>query len=202
MYMYKKALILLALVLPFAAATAQRSGAPADTSRWDYHLSVGTTVVNAFGRTDALGWVAPSARYQATDRLTLGGGFVAVGSLLSSYELHGYHNRSLAPRRRGTRLAALHLEAEYRINDRLDVWASVARISGFAQPLWLDGARPVEATVLSGGLAYHPNDATLLELHFHIVHDHYGNAALGLFGNPWYGHATPNLDLYGGLWPF
>ena len=201
--MYKNILAILLLLLLGTGARAQwQHRAERDTSRLEVHLSTGATVAAGWGRTDALAWTAPSLSYRASDRLTLHAGFAAASSLLGSYELRGRHNRSLAPRREGTRLFAAALAAEYQASDRLTLWGSVAHLSGYAQPLWLDGAMPVRATAISGGLAYETSNASLLELHFHIVHDHYGNTALGPWGHPWYGWGVPSYELYHGPWPF
>lgn len=201
--MYKNAIaILLFLLFGLTAAAQRQRVAEGDTSRLDVHLSTGLSVAAGWGRTDALAWTAPSLIYRATDRLTLHAGFAAAGSLMGGYELQGYHNRSLAPRRQGTRLMAGTVAAEYRATDRLTLWGSVTRITGYAQPLWLDGSMPVRATAISGGLAYETSNASLLELHFHIVHDHYGNTALGPWGHPWYGWGVPSYELYHGPWPF
>ncbi len=201
--MYKNILAILLLLLLGTGARAQwQHRAERDTSRLEVHLSTGATVAAGWGRTDALAWTAPSLSYRASDRLTLHAGFAAASSLLGSYELRGRHNRSLAPRREGTRLFAAALAAEYQATDRLTLWGSVTRITGYAQPLWLDGAMPVRATAISGGLAYETSNASLLELHFHIVHDHYGNTALGPWGHPWYGWGVPSYELYHGPWPF
>lgn len=201
--MYKNILAILLLLLLATGARAQwQHPAERDTSRLEVHLSTGATVATGWGRTDALAWTAPSLSYRASDRLTLHAGFAAASSLLGSYELRGHHNRSLAPRRNGTRLMAATVAAEYQASDRLTLWGSVAHLSGYAQPLWLDGAMPVRATAISGGLAYETSNASLLEFHFHIVHDHYGNSALGLLGHPYYGPYAPAYELYHGPWPF
>lgn len=201
--MYKNTLVLLAFLLLGLGARGQwQRAAERDTSRLAVHLSTGATVAAGWGRSDALVWTAPSLDYRATDRLTLHAGFAAVGSLMGSYELRGLHDRSLAPRREGTRLMAATVGAEYQATDRLALWASVTRVTGYAQPLWLDGAVPVRATAISGGLAYETSNASLLEFHFHIVHDHYGTAAPGLWGYPGYSPYSPFYDFHPGLWPY
>ena len=196
--MSKKVVIVLVVMLGFFCAGAQEG----DTSRTHVHLSTGATVASGFGRTQSLMWVAPSVERQLNDRLTVNVGFAAAGSLLHSYEIHGYGPTSLAPRRTGTRLGAVWASAEYKVNDRLWLWAEVAHLTGYVQPLWLDGALPIEATALSGGVAYEFPGGSLLELHFHFVHDHYGTSSLGLLAHPWYGAYAPNVELYGGPWPF
>ena len=196
--MVKKALttvfVLLAAVLSVAAQD--------DTLRTRVHLSTGATVASGFGRTQSLTWVAPSVELQASDRLKVRGGFAAAGSLLPSYEIHGYGPSSMVPRKSGTRLGALWAAADYCVGERLWLWASVAHVTGYAQPLWLDGAVPIGATAISGGMAYEFPGGSLLEMHFHFVHDHYGTSQLGLLAHPWYGGLAPELEIYGGLWPY
>jgi hypothetical protein len=195
--MGKKAVILMLAVLAFGCAWSQD-----DTSRTQVHLSTGATVASGFGRTQSLMWVAPSVEHRVSDRLAVSAGFSAAGSLLNGYEIHGYGPSSLAPRRSGTRMGSMWASAEYRVSDRLWLWAEVEHLTGYVQPLWLDGAVPIAATAISGGMAYEFPGGSLLEMHFHFVHDHYGTARMGLLAHPWYGGYAPDWELYGGPWPF
>jgi hypothetical protein len=205
-----KKVIVIAAVLAFALGTsAQRQEPVVDTLQakepaYQLHLSTGTTFASGWGKSDAWMWVAPSLELRASDRLTLNVGFSATGSLLAGYELQGRGPRSLAPRRRGTRMLSVGVEAEYRASDRLTLWGSVWHTGGFYEPLWSrdSEALRIGTTAFSGGFAYELSDESFLEMHFHIVHDQYGNAALGPYGHPWYGPATPDFELYGGPWPF
>jgi len=174
-----------------------------DTSRWDFHLSTGTAMVTVGDRGNAYIWAAPKVEYRASDRLSLYGGFSAVGSLLGGYELRGYE-RSYAPRRRGTQVVSGGVGAEYRVNERLSIWASLEHTGGWHESLWIpDGeSMPVGVTTLSGGFSYALSEESLLEFHFHVVHDHYGNDALGLLGHPYYGCGVPSYELYCGPWPW
>lgn len=202
--MRKKWIVTTLLLLLSAGATAQwKAEGEADSSRWDFHLSAGTTLVSGWGGGDAYVWTSPSVTWRANERLTLGGGFAYTGSLLSGYELQ-VRGRSLVPRRRGTQLLTAHAEAEYRVNDRLTLWGAVSHVGGWHEPLWgpRDGAFNVSATSVSGGFAYELSDASLIEMHFHFVHDHYGNGARGLLGHPWYGWGVPSYELYSGPWIF
>lgn len=174
----------------------------ADTSQWSSRTSIGSSVASGWGHTQSLSWTASQLNYRATDRLSLHAGFAAAGSLLGGYELQGLHNRSLAPKRQGTRLVTGHVAAEYRLSDRLTLWGSLARASGYAQPLWLDGSLPVEATAFSGGLAYRTANDALFELHFHIVHDRYGTLTADPWGYPLHGCGMPYADHYFSPWAF
>ena len=196
--MYKNIVILLVAVLGMFCVSAQE----ADTSRVKVHASVGTTVASGFGRTQSLTWVAPSVEMQVNDKLSVSGGFASAGSLLGSYDIHSYTPSSMAPRKHGTRLGGLWAMAEYKASDRLWLWASVMHLGGYAQRLWMDASAPIGLTAVSGGLTYEFPQGSLLELHFHFVHDHYGTAMEGLLAHPWYGPYTPSLDLYSGPWPF
>lgn len=199
--MYKKtALIIALLAMGFGVAAQRKPVAAADTSRWDLHLSAGATVATGWGKTDALSWVAPSVECRLSDRLTVVGGFAAVGSLFDSYELQPAGQRSLAPRRHGTRVVSGRVAAEYRASDRLTLWGSVAKTGGWYEPLWTPRgeALDLDVTEFSGGMELVLGTDALLQMHFHIVHDHYGNSALGLLGHPWYGCGVPSMDLYDG----
>lgn len=191
------------LVLSLNALAQHEETLANDTSRWDFHLSAGSTVMSVGGKGDAYMWAAPRVTFRANDRLTLHGGFAVAGSLLGNYELQG-NSRSLAPRRRGTRLGGFALGADYQVNDRLEVWASLTHVGGWHEPLWLpfDEAFSISTTTFSGGFRYALSDESMLEMHFHIVHDHYGNDALGLLGHPYYGLGVPSYELYSGPWPF
>lgn len=197
--MSKKASIILVF---FLAAAMMAASQEADTSTTRVHLSTGASVAAGFGRTQSLMWVAPSIEQRINDRLSVGGGFALAGTLLPSYEIHGYTPSSLAPLKRGTGLGAAWASAEYRVSDRLWLWASVAHVGGYAQPLWLDGSVPVGITAISGGLAYEFPKGSLLEMHFHFVHDHYGTVMEGLLAHPWYGSFAPEWEIYSGRWPY
>lgn len=200
--MLKKTFIVTALLTLCLTLSAQwRFEEERDTSRWAFHLSVGSTVATGFGKTEAWMWTAPRVTFRASDRLILHGGFASVGSLLDSYELKGY-TPSFAPRRQGTRMLAGFASATYRVNDRLCLWASVQHVGGWFEPLWTPRgeAIDIDVTAFSGGFAYEFSDESLLEMHFHFVHDLHGNDALGLLGHPWYGTGVPSFELFSGRW--
>ena len=181
--------ITLFLLLGVLTTWAQEA---ADTSRWQMHVSTGATVAAGFGQTQSLGWVAPSFSYQVNDRLKLKAGFAYKGTLLpTSYRLRAYGPQDLAPRREGTQAGALWASAEYQANERLWLWASVAHLSGFAQPLWLDQSLPLQASAFSGGFAYKFNSGSVLEMHLHIIQDNYGTLMPLMFDDPWGFHGIP-----------
>lgn len=188
--MTKRVQLTLLLVLLCAAVAAQE-----DSTRLHWNLRTGATVASGFGRTESIGWLSPTVRYRANDRLTVRGGLATAASLLpDGYRPQGLEGRSLAPRRQGTRAGMVWAAAEYKASDRLWLWASVAHLRGFAQPLWLDHSLPLEATAVSGGVAYDLGQAGLLEMHFHFVHDHYGTTLLGPMAHPYYGRFAPGWE--------
>ena len=197
--MSKKLYMTLFFVL---SLTLLASGQESDTSRWRFHLSTGATVAAGYGRTQSLAWTAPSVTYRANDRLTISGGLAAAGSLMPAggYTLQGRGERSLAPRREGTRAGALWASATYHPNDRLWLWGSVAHVTGYAQPLWLDGAMPIEATVISGGVEYKLPGGNLLGMEFQFVHDRYGTLPPPMYGYGWHGAYSPCMEIYGSHW--
>lgn len=198
--MYKKIFFIIAFLSLVFGVSAQYKTV-ADTSRWDYHLSVGSSLMTSKGKGNAYMWVAPSVNYQANDRLTLRGGFLAVGSLLGGYELQG-NSRSLAPCRRGTQLMGAAIGADYTVSDRLTLWATVMHIGGWHEPVWspFNEAFNIGVIALSGGFSYALSDESMLEMHFHFVHDHYGNDALGILGHPYYGYGVPCYEIFSGPW--
>ena len=202
--MHKKVIVVLVLLSAFLILSAQRKEvAEKDSSRWDFHLSTGVTMSSGWGKSDALLWTAPRVEYRASDRLTLRGGFAMVGSLLPGYELR-MPVTSYAPRRQGTRLLAGFASAKYQVSDRLNIWASVQHVTGWREPLWTPQghALDIDLTSFSGGFSYETSNHSLFELHFHVVHDHYGNSALGLLGHPYYGPGVPSWELYSSPWGF
>ena len=202
--MYKKVFFVMALLMLGFSLPAQRKVvAESDTSQWDFHLSTGVTVGSGWGKTDALLWTAPRVEYRASERLAIRGGFAMVGSLMPGYELQ-MPVTSYAPRRHGTRMLAGFASMRYRVSDRLDVWASLQHVGGWYEPLWTPQGESLNIglTAFSGGFAYELSDHSLFEMHFHIVHDHYGNSALGLLGHPYYGVGVPTCELYSGPWMY
>lgn len=202
--MHKKALVVMALLSLCLSLSAQRNERlVADSSRWDFHLSTGVSVASGWGKSDALLWTAPRVEYRASDRLTLSGGFGVVASLMPGYELR-MPVTSCAPRRHGTRLLGGFVSARYQASDRLNLWASVQRVTGWREPLWTPQgeALDISLTSVSGGFVYALGDYSFLEMHFNFVHDHYGNSALGLFGHPYYGLGTHPWDPYGSPWMY
>lgn len=198
--MYKKIGILAMLILYALTATKAQEN---DSTAWHLGISTGTSVAAGFGRTEAVSWIAPRAEWHVNDRLTVSGGFALAGSLMpGGYNLHGLGPSSLAPRRQGTQVSAVWVKSEYRVNDRLWLWASMARVSGYAQPLWLDGSIPIEATAINGGMAWALSENSMLEMHFHFVHDHYANIFYPPYGHTYYGPFTPRYDIYTGHWPW
>lgn len=187
--MRKKALLTLTMMLLTLWAVAQRNpwrGVKPDTSRWEYHLSMGTSVVSGWGKGDAYLWAAPSVSYHANEKLTLSGGFAVVGSLLAGYDFQQVGSRSFVPRKHGTQMVSFSAAAEYRASDRLNLWASVSHAMGWYEPLWTPKGEALDlgVTTLSGGFSYAFSDETLLEMHFHFVHDHAGTAIPGIPGHP------------------
>lgn len=194
-----RTITLLSLLLLPIALVAQQAD---DSTRWQTHVSMGTDFASGFGRTQSLLWVAPSVEYHATNRLTLKTGFATANSLLpQGYRPLGFNARSLAPRRQGTNATMVWASAEYQASERLWLWASIARLAGFAQPLWLDHSMPLQATAFNGGFAYEFSNGSLLECNVHIVHDTYGST-FGLMYNPYSDPWAPAYTLFEGPWHF
>ena len=206
---YKKTVIILSTLVASLTGMAQFVASPlrsanngSDTSQWDFHFSTGGAVLSGFGNTQALTWVSPWASYHANDRLTLHGGFAAAGTLLpNNFALQGRWQRSLAPRREGTRAGALRAAAEYQANDNLRIWLAVATVRGWMQPLWADASQPLAATAVDGGFTYRFNGGSVLGMHFLFVHDQYGTLAYPPYmGYPCYNPLYPTWGINSGLW--
>lgn len=171
----------------------------ADSTEVHGQLTTGVAVMSVLGTTQALGWTAPSVEYRINEHLTLRGGFALVGGLLPGcYELQSLEAQRVSVRRRGTRVGMAWAAGEWAVNERLKIWGSVARWSGMAENWWTNGSEPVAVTAFHGGLSYRLGNESSMEMHFHFVHDRYGNNILGLGGYPYYGILTPEMDLWGG----
>lgn len=176
------------MLLCTLGAAAQEGGA--DTSRLRGSVSTGMWMGSGFGQRQHVEWLSPSIELKPTDRLTVQTGFTLTGHLLpQGYRVQAY-SPSLAPRRTGTQTTSMWVAGQYRVNDRLSVWASVAHATGWFQPLWLDHSVPLEATAVSGGFAYELAKGHLLEMHFHLLSDPAGTAwmpMLTAWDSPWGG---------------
>lgn len=183
--MYKKSVILLfAMMLGLTASAQWRDFGGEDTARFSYRLSMGTMVTSGYGRTAGLSWVAPRVAFRPTDRLTLRGGFAVAGSLTGGYAIQGRGPQTISLRRTPTQLTAFHAGAEYRIDDRLKVWASVAHVDGWVTPLWTDLAMPVDATAFSGGFQYRFDSGSAFEMHVTVIRDHAGSLPALFYDRP------------------
>ncbi len=209
--MYKKVTTLLTLfVLTIIMVNAQTYRPVAnpevadDTSRFDFHMSVGGTVANGFGNTQALTWVAPRISYQATDKLELHAGFAVANSLIpNDFALQGHGTQSLAPRREGTRAGAIWAAAQYNANNNLSLWVAVAKAYGWMQPLWFNSSNPVDITAVAGGFAYRFSSGSTLAMHFSFVNDKYGTLFNTPYGYPYYYNMfSPYCYSYNGIWPY
>lgn len=208
--MTKKVLILTLLTLATLTASAQWFSPlypwhlyHADTAKTAVHMSMGSSVEAGFGRAQSLTWAAPSVSYRASERLTLRGGFLVAGQLLpTGYRLHGRAPQSLAPVREGTQVGALWAAAEYHADEHLTFWVTMARLTGYVQPLWSDRSMPADVTDVSGGFAYRFDSGSIMAMHFRFLHDSYGNMLYPPYGHPYYGPLVPDMELYSGPWPF
>ena len=201
-------LTLLALTICMAKAQEYRSvargSAAGDSSRWDVHMSVGGTVVNGFGNTQALTWVAPRFSYQASEKLTLHTGFAMANSLLpNDFALQGHGTANYAPYREGTRAGAVWAAAHYKAGENLSLWAAVAKAYGWMQPIWQNTSMPVDITAVAGGFAYKFSGGSTLALHFSFVNDKYGTLLNSPYGHPYYySMLSPYSWPYNDIWPY
>ena len=178
------------MFLSVGAVAQHQQEVQRDSSRWDFHLSTGSSVFAGCGKSDVLMWMAPSVEYRASDSLTVYGGFAYSGSLLGGYRLHGYESRSLAPRKSGTCLVSGHAGVDYQVNERLNVWAEVWHLGGWMEPLWCSrgDVHEMNATAVSGGFGYDFKGGSRMEMHFTFVNDRTGNLGRLLFESPHYGY--------------
>ena len=161
-----------------ASDAEEQPGRGEDTSRWQFHTSLGTGVTVSRHVAQPFMWVAPRWQYEASSRLSLGGGFMAVGTLGADRQLQGLGPKSLAPRKHTTQLAGAHVEAVYSPSEHLLLWARMAWLGGWGQP-WFDPtgeALPVNAFAVDGGFEYRFDNNNTIGFSLRYVRDERGTA--------------------------
>ena len=191
--MTKRVSLIILMLLTAFTVTAQMP--ENDTSRWHASVATGLWMGSGFGRQQHVEWISPSVELRPNDRLTLQTGFTLTGHLLpQGYRVQVY-GPSLAPRRTGTQTTSMWVAGQYKVNERLSVWASVAHATGYFQPIWLDQSVPLDVTSLSGGFAYKLGRESLFEMHLQLLTDRAGTAWMPMFtawDSPWTGSPFDN----------
>ena len=178
--------------LPLFAQGVLQAGSDGDSSRsqlpdayslpkWEPHLSVTTGFTgSSYGDNRLYTTIAPSITFRPTKRLSFTGGISFTGDMGLDPNYAANPGRSLAPRRDrngGTGVASAHIEAEYQVNDRLWLAASLYHMGGQYAPFFgpANGTSfDVSATALSAAAAYRFSNDNYLYLSFTFVRDHTG----------------------------
>lgn len=193
----RRSLLLIMLLLPLATMAQWRSGfEPLHDSvkRWDCHVALGTGISVGNGITVAYLGVAPEIEYHPSDRFTLVAGFSALNSTdPSRFYLHGNEPRSLAPRKNSSLALSVYMAAEYQVNDRLWLAASLFHQggqllmpAGFGWWGFVPNGLPLDLdrTGFSAHLRYRIGDDNYLNVHMSIIRD---RSSLPLFYPSYYG---------------
>lgn len=198
--MKRNVIILVSLLLCAVVHGVQAQGVASSP----FGVQMGASVMSGFGQRQALQWVAPHATLVSTSRLTVQGGFAAVGSLLPQGMLQNAKPADdLTPLRDETKMAAGWLRASWQATDRLLLWGAVARLGGQLTPLWSNQAMPLGVTVVSGGARYALTESSSIEMSFHYVRDDYGSLWPAMFAMPHVGFGNPGWPAHvGGYQPF
>ena len=175
-----KHVVLALLLLAAVPLKAQRGMDTIEPPRWEPHVSVTTGFMGSnYGDNRLFTSVAPSLTFRPSTRWELRGGFRITNDMGLNPNYTTNQPRSLAPRRRngGTGIASAYVEADYRVNDRLWLAASLYHIGGQYAPLFgpANGdAIDISATALSAAAAYRFSNNSYLHLSFTVVRDHTG----------------------------
>lgn len=220
-YKYRFSLLCLAWLMLTGMACAQRLH-PADTSRldssrFDYHVMLGTGIYSGWGATHAYNFVAPSFEYQINPRLKAFGCLAVVSDVNTSLVRWAPSTPSYAPLRNGTRAMAARVGGIYKANDHLTIAASGFYVGGRFNPLWNgnNASLPLEAYGVSVGGTYKFNKNSSLSFMFDFVQDNAGTLAYPLmmdhFAHPFYSDfhyrmygtmGYPVYGCYGNFMPF
>lgn len=149
--------------------------------KWEPHMSVTTGFVgNSYGDNRLYTSIAPSVTFRPTKKLSFVGGFSVMSDMGLDPNYLSKPVRSLAPRRAnngGTGVASAYVEADYQVNDRLWLAASLYHVGGQYAPFFgpaNGSAFDVSATALSAEAAFRFSDNNYLRLSFTVVRDHTG----------------------------
>lgn len=215
-----KRLITITLLLTVAVSmSAQFHGMPIDVDsalyeptevqrsltprKYEVHGTVGTGV--EIGRGYATTYLAASPRvdYHPNDKLTLTVGFSVMGTMdPNRFMLRGNQPRSLTPRKNGNASAAIaaYIAAQYQVNDRLWVAASLFHAGGqmimpttFTPWGYIPGGwtADINLTAFSAAMRWKVGDDTYINLQCQIIRD--GTGQLW----PYYTSPFYNSYMYG-----
>ncbi|MBP5516428.1 MAG: hypothetical protein J6X86_05710 [Bacteroidales bacterium] len=167
---------------------------------WDFHLSLGSSIIGSSYSSASLFAVKPSFVYRPNDRLVVKGSVAAINSYsLSSgnYSLRGLEARNLAPLRNpsGAMAGMVNVSAAYKANDRLWIAASLMHVGGqlasaaiFNPWFCTDGYVNIDATAFTASMRYRLGDNNYIDFHMTVVNDRTGALGPLYFGAP-YGSA-------------
>lgn len=179
----KKFCRIISLVSAFAllpaCSFAQRIHTTDTTERFNYNINLETGVYSGLGNTHAYTLVAPTFEYAITPKVKAFGGVAFANDVNTSlYHLRKFNEntRSYAPRRNGTRSAAIHGGAIIQPNDHLTITASAFYIGGQYDPLWnfSDHALQLNAYGFSASMSYQFKNNNSLNIYVDFVRDKAG----------------------------
>lgn len=175
--------ILISTIFILFGFVVQAQTANDSVSKWDYHLNVGTGIVSDFdNQVKSYFMISPQFEYKANAKLRLKAGFNLISDM-DSYVFKGREPRSLAPRKNSSTAVGVHLSAQYQVNDRLWLGATVFHIGGQSSLLYTFNpfygcqfGMPVDLgiTGLCADMRYRIGDNNYLDLHISVIKDSYG----------------------------
>lgn len=177
-------------------------GHAADSGRFQYHISLGTGVLDGWGSTHAYTLVAPTFEYQLSPKVKAFGGFAVCNDVNATLYRWAPRTPSYLPRRNSSVAGAAAAGVLYQPNDRLTLAACAYYLGGQADPLWNAG-RPVDLNAfgVSGAMNYRFGKNSSLSIFFDYVHDQAGTLVdpwmmyygMGdsFFHDAWHHHHSP-----------
>ena len=183
-----------------------------DTVRkWEFHLSMGTSLVGSRYDMATLSGVTPTVIYRPNNKLKIKGSVSGAYSYTlapQGYGIRGHQPRSLAPYRYPATAMAATVSAEYQVNDRLWVGASVSKIGGelasgmLVNPWLLTDGYPValDVTSFTAAMRYRFGDDNFLDIHLTVLNDRAGTLVPLLYDYPygWGGYGLREYNPFGG----
>ena len=163
--------------------------------RWEFHLSMGSSIVGTSFSSASLFGITPSIIYRPNDRLKIKASMTALDSYTiatNGYRIRGNEPRSLAPvRYPGSTAGAFNVSASYRVNDRLWIAASLMHVIGglaagtLLNPWFVnDSPVPLDATAFSAAMRYRIGEDNYIDIHMSFIDDRTGAMLPFMFGTP------------------
>ncbi len=160
--------------------------------RWQFHVSLGATMVGNSHSMASLYGVSPTVVYRPNNRLKVVGSVAGVNSysLAGGYAIRGREERSLTPYRYPSTALSATVAAEYQVSERLWLAASYSRVGGgvaswmLVDPWLLTDGGPLtlDASSFTAAMRYSFGNDSFLDIHLTLINDRAGTLVPLLYG--------------------